>query len=180
MIVEAVLDAATLNTDCKSLSVVSGKDNISLHQSLHKSTSANTAANTGSVTNTFNGPVSAPPACVNTASPPDPPRDASSTTSKGYLNTLLSSTPDHHSAADSHIFSNTSALLLPPHHPTDHMTITSGGPVPFTMQHTHTCAVHSSNEQPELMLGASRWFSGHCHWEASEGGCTLGPHGCGL
>ena len=72
-----------LNTDWMSLSGVSGEANI-LRQSLHKSPSANTAANPGSVTNTFRGPVCAPPAGVNTASPPDPPRDASSHTSKGY------------------------------------------------------------------------------------------------
>ena len=57
------------NTDWRSCSVISGKGNI-LHQSLHKLSSANTAANVASVINTFKGPVCAPPACVNTASPP--------------------------------------------------------------------------------------------------------------
>ena len=73
------------NTDWRSLSVISGKRNI-LHQSLHKSTFANTAANPVPITNIFKGPVCALPACVDTASPPAPPRDASFTTSKGYLN----------------------------------------------------------------------------------------------
>ena len=72
----------------------------------------------GSVTNTFNGSICVPPAFVNTASPTDPPSDASSPTSKCYLNTPLSTTLNRHAAAVSPPFfkhnSTASATLSPP------------------------------------------------------------------
>ena len=110
------------NTDRRSLSVI---------------TSANTAAYPGSIINIFKCPVCAPPAYVNTASPQNPPRDAPSQTPNGYLSNLLSSAPNGHSVSDSNSFLNTwiSTMFCWRRHLPNHVTMTSGSPVPFTMQH---------------------------------------------
>ena len=127
------------NTDWRSLPVI---------------TSANTAANPGPSKHLFKGPLCAPPACVNPASPHHLPRDASYMTSKGSLSTLLSSAPNGHSLSASRICSNAwiiCTMLQLPRHLLDHVIRTWGSPVPFTMHHTHSCTAHSGNEQQEFM-----------------------------
>ena len=114
---------------------------------------------------------------LNTAHSPCPREDTFSSTSKGSLSTSLSSASHGQSVAVSRSFSNTLEHLQSPRHPPDHVTTTSGGPKPFTMQCTRACTVHSGNEEAVLMR-FSRRFGSHFHWEATRG-VLLDPMGVG-